>query len=299
MKSVCLSVPVPAVTPAKAGVQSFIFWMPACAGKTGSEAWLRNDEHGQNGNAVIFVLLGIVLFGLLSYTLINSAKMGQGNLTKHQANLAAQEIIAYAQVVEQAYNKLRQRGCSETEISFYSDAITYGTFRKNLYNHPQAPTDRRCHIFYPEGGNITYIQTPSNIEQVSNVKAFFPSAVLSTEELAAYHFIMRGQVQGLGNDNQNDLFVGLVYLKKEVCEAINQQLLGNPTIYSGRLGELNDVYRNPFTLDGGNDGAVRIGGGGVEQSAQLRGVKAACTDSYNFSNVSIGKYNFYYVFSVR
>jgi len=113
-------------------------------------------KQSQNGNAFVFVLLGIVLFGLLSYTLINSAKTGQGNLTQHQAGLKAQELLNFLSITAKAAEKLQTRGCSVSDISF---ANSYDKAAYITSNHsPTAPVDNTCHVFNAAGGNLNMDQ---------------------------------------------------------------------------------------------------------------------------------------------
>lgn len=117
----------------------------------------------QSGNAILFVLMGVILFGLLAYTFIKSAKTGQGNLTKHQDKIMAVEMINTASTISKAIEKLRQRGCSENQISLQRDwngdaSIT--NTAADLYN-ANAPTDKSCHLFDTAGANVTYSQIGS------------------------------------------------------------------------------------------------------------------------------------------
>jgi len=125
---------------------------------------LRNnsDPFKQSGNVFVIILIGVVLFGALLYTFTRTAQTSAGNLTAQQAEIAAQEILNYARLLEGAVDRVRQNGCAESEISF-ENPITVGK-----YSNTNAPADNSCHIFEPEGGGLTWQDSPHGTPYIFN-----------------------------------------------------------------------------------------------------------------------------------
>ena len=103
----------------------------------------------QAGNVFVFILAGIFLFGALIFTFTRGASKGTTSLSKHQARVAAQEILNYAQTLELAVSRVRRNGCSENQISFENDVVAG-------YINANAPVDNSCHIFKDNGGKMIW-----------------------------------------------------------------------------------------------------------------------------------------------
>ncbi len=126
----------------------------------------QNNNLKESGNVFIIILAGVALFAALAFTFTSSSKKGTGNLSKQQAKIAAQEILSYARLVEQAVDRVRRNGCSENEISFENDVITG-------YENTNAPPDNSCHIFEAEGGRITFEENQNIYSQLLTNRVFF------------------------------------------------------------------------------------------------------------------------------
>lgn len=197
-----------------------------------------NHKKGQQGNVFIIILMGVILFGALGYTFSRSANKGTGNLTKQQAKIAAQEILNYARLVEGAVDRVRRNGCSESEISFDSNALSN-------YNNANSPVDNSCHIFKSEGGKISVLEIPNKwiVEKPSvNHKAYQEIYISS-----------RHCVEDVGETGCTipELTFMISYLKQNICDQINHSL--------GIDVELYDT--NSFTLQNSNraDGTFVLG----------------------------------------
>ncbi len=213
------------------------------------------EKNSQSGNVFIIILVGIVLFAALAYTFTRSGQTGVGNLTAQQSEIAAQEILNYARLVEGAVNRLRQNGCSENDISFEA---------ANLAGHvnASAPGDNSCHIFDENGGQVTY-QDPTTNWLDSNLSAggFFGDYYFTTA-------CVRGAGTDSGsadenafcntpNNNGEELLFILPYVSRAVCEKINQKLYRDTTIpqdatarydmssdFDGNLSSTNEIANN-------------------------------------------------------
>ena len=112
----------------------------------------------ERGNIFIVVLLGIVLFAGLSFTLSRTMRSeNTQRISDREIRLASTDIIEYGTRIERAVSRLRRAGCSENEISFHVEEsdfmITVAGNPLDLEND-NAPEDFRCHVFHPQGGNV-------------------------------------------------------------------------------------------------------------------------------------------------
>jgi len=171
-------------------------------------------RRSQAGNAVVFVLIGIALFAALAFTFMRGAKTGQGNMTVGQASIAAVEILDYTATVGRAVNKLRQRGCSESEINFGA-AIDAWTFW-----NPDSPASEVCNVFapYTKGGNITAMLPKANWYDPNPPHPASNKIFFYTDD---------DGIAGLGKNcagNGGELSMNIWGISLELCNALNTKL---------------------------------------------------------------------------
>lgn len=172
----------------------------------------QNKRHREGGNIFIIILVAVFLFGALIYTFTRSSQKGSGNLSRQQLEIASQEILSYAQAIENSVNLIRQRGCSENQISF-DNPINAG------YTNAAAPADSSCDVFDENGGQSTY-QSPSPIW---------------TNTAQEWEFNANLQITDLGTTCAGpscaDLAIHLADIPNDLCTQINNELrLGAATI---------------------------------------------------------------------
>lgn len=160
--------------------------------------------NSQRGNVFIIIMAGIFLFGALMFTFSKSGNKGSGNLTKQQAKIAAQEILSYANLVEGAVDRVRRNGCSENEISFENSVIA-------SYTNPNAPVDKHCHIFEPEGGKISYL-IPD--------EGWLDKNYEGTGSYGNFVFTGNVRIVDIGSAN-TEISIYLPFISNNVCESIN------------------------------------------------------------------------------
>lgn len=157
----------------------------------------------QAGNVFVFILAGIFLFGALIFTFTRGASKGTTSLSKHQARVAAQEILNYAQSMEQAVNRVRRNGCSENQINFDNSILSPD------YNNTNAPSDGSCDIFGQNGGKITLPSYSSDV--------YF--------NVPTNYYLFSGGVRVLGVEtNELDLIMFSIMKSQEVCNQVNKFL---------------------------------------------------------------------------
>lgn len=166
-------------------------------------------RQSERGNVFLFILLGVVLFSALAFTL--SRGMRSDNTTamsKRQAELIAVDILTYAQKLERTVNQLRRKNISENDISFENSAVAG-------YNHTPASQDSDK-VFNASGGKMTWTsplpKANDGSEWYFTGRTCVPDIGSGTTGCGA---------DGIGNE---ELLAVLPNIKQAVCERINSKL---------------------------------------------------------------------------
>jgi len=216
----------------------------------------------QSGNAIFLILVAVALFGALAYTFMKGARSTSGNMSPQQAKIAAQDILDYAQTVENGVNKLRSKGCSEGDLNF-NHSLPPGAQETN----PSAPADGSCDVFGPNGANISPPTPPSN---------WYVSEAMGTDWIGSNYYWYTGSesYQDIGTScasaSCGDLALNLWDITKDICDAINNQLGYNFTTIPVDTGS---------HCWGAFQGTFKCGGGGIRQrfnTPDLKGKMSVC-----------------------
>ncbi|NCT41302.1 MAG: hypothetical protein GW778_06555 [Alphaproteobacteria bacterium] len=165
----------------------------------------------ESGNALIYVLIAIVLFAALSFTLSRQSGTGDMNeLPDTRAELYATQIISYAAQVKSALDQMVFTGAKIDELDFTdpSDAaFNMGTQKA-----------RSNRVFHPEGGGITKGRLP-------------PEAVreVLTDPSAGWYLGQFNNVEWT-RSAADDVILVAYQIRREVCAKINEKINGSPVI---------------------------------------------------------------------
>ncbi len=119
----------------------------------------QNNRQSEQGNIFIIILMGIILFAALSFSISRGMRSDTtSNLSNQESALAASDILAYAQKIERAVNRLRRRGISENDISFDQTFVAG-------YTHGQPDTNK---IFTTTGGAVSWQSPPAGANDGSD-----------------------------------------------------------------------------------------------------------------------------------
>ncbi|NQZ13470.1 MAG: hypothetical protein HRT94_01430 [Alphaproteobacteria bacterium] len=157
------------------------------------------NKNTQNGSVFFYILLAIGLIAALSYVVAQNNRPSTSMLTGEQARIATNEIIEYGNTFATAVQKLKLRGCSDTEISFENNIETGYT----------NGTNTTCQVFHIDGGNINYTVPSSNWGNASE-----------------WRFTGRHPVNFV-NSFDADLIVILSDISKNICLELNQRVSVN------------------------------------------------------------------------
>ena len=168
------------------------------------------------GNVLFLILIAVVLFAALSYAVTQSSR-GSGNADEETLKLVASEMLQDAALMTQAVQRLMLiKGCSDTQISVQYDWDSDGTLENNgddNYNS-SAPSDRSCHIFFPEGAG-----TPWKTK---------PGGLLDSDILNSYRLEGNTLIYGFGDDTKSELIFALIMDNTErmqaLCDTINEMV---------------------------------------------------------------------------
>ncbi|MEM6780965.1 MAG: hypothetical protein AAF569_03790 [Pseudomonadota bacterium] len=237
----------------------------------------------ESGNVLIILLVAIVLLGALTALLTRSGGSTNETGELEQQSIVVSEILRYASSIEAAVTRLRQRGCSENQLSFQYDADGDGDYTDTGetpdYRNANAPSDLSCHIFHPNGGGQTYESPEADWLDSTH------SAIVTYGD---YAFTRRTEIADVGENTEKDLTLFINFIIRDLCVAINNTLdLPNP---SGEPpvddGDFNSTDLFDGTFDTGSVSDVN--------PPELIGEKSGC-----FKHSSNDQYFFYHVLIAR
>jgi len=190
----------------------------------------QSGETRQTGNALLFVLIGIVLFAALAYTFSGSSR-STAKISFEDAQLNAQAILSYAEKVSGAVQNISlQNSCLASQISFENPTVA------GYANAGSPANPNKCRVFDADGGGMLYREPPA--VALDTVAAATAAAVpyAAGGLVGQYFFTGKACVDNVGTgpfatcaadglDNEELLLVA-PWVNAEVCAAINT-ILGN------------------------------------------------------------------------
>lgn len=217
----------------------------------------QSRHHAQRGSVFFIILLSVFLLAALSYAVYNSSRQSAASFDKEKAKLAAEEIFAYTDVVRQAVQNLRLRGCADTEINLDTPE-TAGVQENTL-----APTDGSCDVFGPNGGKITY-------------RSLDPVWLGPTSTYNHWWFNGETAIELIGTD-EPELTIWINNIRPEICEQMNMIAMNKVPV--------TETISNHTT---GFLGSYSAGADGIGDDAaddQYRGQSRGCygEDTYGYS----------------
>ena len=248
------------------------------------------QKEKQTGSAIIWILIAVALFAALGYAFNSTSRTSTSILSDAEADAYATQIIAYGNEVKAAVKRLQLRGCSDTEISFENNVVSG-------YTNPNAPTDKRCHVFDIAGGGLTYKNLDSN---------WLDSDASSYANYGETLFVLMCPL-GIGTDlddvtgsacntttntlEYGDLAFVTSFIKKEICEALNKKIFQDSTIPTDGL---NSYYNNKFA---GNYEIVTAQS--VILGSTYTGKRSVCHTVSGGTILGVGNYSYFNILIAR
>ncbi len=242
---------------------------------------MKNSNQNQEGSALFLILIAVMLFAALGYTVTNMMRSGSPDkIGEEKARLDAGQVLDFARQVRRATQELRiSNGCSENEISF---TRTTG----DDYEHSPASRDE-CKIFHINGGAITYTTplaewlNPLSPTPTLQGSWFFP-ANLCVEDIG-------NGGSGCGSDatDNEDLVMVLPYITQTLCQEINKQL-GRGSTIPVESGDGWPSGDDPFVGSFNNDAELN-----------QAGLQQGCFEGSGSNTPPSGTYHFFQVLIPR
>ena len=213
------------------------------------------------GNALIYVLIAIVLFAALGFTLSRQTTDSDvSEIDDAKVEFYAAQIIAYAAQAKSAVDQMTFTGSTITDFDFVLPGGAGYTTAPHIHK-----------IFHPEGGGLTRGNLP-------------PKAVLeiSTPPDAGWHMGRFNNVEWTDSTG-TDVILTAHQITKSVCEALNKKITGSTTI-PALTGDLDD-----YLIDTATDNDLTVA------------VCASCESymSLCVSDNTVSAYSFYTVLADR
>ena len=205
----------------------------------------------QRGNILFLILLAVVLFAALSYAVTQSLRSGGNNVSKEAAQSAAAEIMNYASLIEQTVQRLElSNNCTLSEISFENNVVSG-------YANTAAPrANKSCNIFDANGGALAWkTPDPEWLEDATTSASYsyYPSqyGTFNIPRTVCIKNIALSACINLTSDEKS-LILGLKYLKKEICDAINasEGFTTNTTAITASPAGDSSIYWGAFQNNG-------------------------------------------------
>jgi hypothetical protein len=243
-------------------------------------------RQSQSGNVLIFILISIFLLGGLTVLLSRTGSQSEDTGNTEQAMIAATEILRQTSNFKNTVQMMMGRGCSESTFSFETPDLP-------RYANTDAPADKSCHLFEPQGGGLNYKFVPNS---------YINSDYSSAPYYGYWVFLGRICIDNIGPtggnncktsvQNPNELFVVLGFVREDICLALNR-LLGHP--WSTIPAEPNTPWP-PAYADGLYSTAYKYQPTPYTgMTALLSGKEAACFETTTVP----GTYHFYQVLIPR
>jgi len=158
----------------------------------------------QRGNAMVYVLIALALFGFLTATLSRSNNQAdEQDIDDEQAEFYALELIEYAASAQIIVDQMLFSGSEVDELDFVMP--TDPAFNTPPHHHK---------VYHPQGGGLSYqFELPEALQVTVN----------------AGWYVVRNNVEWT-NSSGNDIILTAIRIPQKICEIINKKITGNMNI---------------------------------------------------------------------
>lgn len=219
------------------------------------------------GNILFLILIGLFLFGLLSFAVSQSTE-GDGDISKEDVQLTAGRIAQQASLMKSEYKRIKAFGDYEQVRFDTSSETDSGT----CYNGSNTYSCRTIGLFNAVGG------MPEPVFSADMKDPAF-SASKQRWYLSNRRVVVNGTDLGT---TEPDVTLWLLYPSPEICAAINQNILGDDTV------SLNTTATSAagYTLEAyDEDGAYAIYTGADGMELPTLGCSKSASDTYIYVTV--------------
>lgn len=239
------------------------------------------------GNILFIILVAIALFGLLAFTITRTGGVGAGAGGQGRAQIAANEIVTYAQQISSAVDTIISRGALVTQVSFEAPGLA-------PYTHiPLAALDQNK-VFSAQGGGLSYHPPKTEwLDPAYSADGLFGNWLFSGS--TCVQNAGSGGVNCRLNARHTDLVAILPFIREDICRHINLVLHRQDIIPQNTLGDMwgivSRTFRSTFATGG------RIGSyftpyadeGEADMAGCVQHMVAGYAGSYHFYRVLVAR----------
>ncbi len=205
----------------------------------GLSAKKRSGDRDESGNILFWILIVVVLFAALNFTVGNMIRGGESGVTREMAGLHATDITQFSATVRRNVANMRLNGVGDNDLCFFADGYNHTD-----YDHDgcAAPQNR---VFSSGGGNVIMQRPGAEWYGDFNVS---PATAGGEWVFSAYYMI--------SGANNPDIVMATAPIRNAVCEALNQMIgLAGHAPQDIAAGFYNNMATNKFdgTFPAGSD----------------------------------------------
>ncbi|PZQ47858.1 MAG: hypothetical protein DI551_02530 [Micavibrio aeruginosavorus] len=224
----------------------------------------------QSGNALFLILIAIFLLGGLTVLLSRSGTQTDETGDVERASITANEMLRYTAALGAQVQRLISSGCSENELSFYSNKWTTPADYENADElSTDVDTNFNCFVYDTRGAGYPWKEIPEGVS--NSATEYYITGTIGIKDVGTTGY---------------ELVLIAPDVRQEVCSRINASLSVNSFA--------SDSYTSaqPFQGSYGTGTTVTFGVAGTNPSYVV-GKKAACMEDGG------GNYFFYQVLHAR
>ena len=173
----------------------------------------QTSQDNERGNAMIYALLAIALFGILTATLSSQNNQADGqDIDDEMVELYANELIEYAAAAKNVVDQMIMTGSTIDDLDFVNP--TSAAFDTPPHIHK---------VFHPQGGGLNYQETFNQTIHTAPNSAWFIQDLINVEWTPTA---------------QNELILSALRVNQAVCSKINQNIgvVSSPVMLKGLNG---------------------------------------------------------------
>lgn len=164
-------------------------------------------HYNEDGNALIYVLIAVVLFAALGFTVARQAQdAGTTELNSAKLEFYASEVIGYSAQAKSVLDQMMFTGSNISDLDFTKPA--QAGFNAGSLIH---------RIYHPQGGGLDTMKLDSAI-------------TLDVEsEPAGWYMVNFGNVEWT-NSVGTDVILTAYQINQQLCQLLNKKITGSTTI---------------------------------------------------------------------
>jgi len=167
----------------------------------------KDSAKNQRGNAMIYILVALALFGFLTLALTRqNLRSDNQNLSRERVDLYSNELIEYVASAPQVIDMMIMSGYETSDLDFMLP--TNAGFNTAPHIHK---------VFHPSGGGLNYLPEPSSniLEPISANAGWQYQDQINVEWTPT---------------TANEAIITAHEIKRPICEYINETITGSTAI---------------------------------------------------------------------